>query len=55
MKFLFKLNQPCLVGNFYDRYQKNQFCIQLHVDILKIIPYLQANLYQPETKVLIPL
>ena len=27
-----------------------QFCIQLHIDILQIIPYLQANRYQLRTK-----
>ena len=30
-----KLNQikPCLIGNYYDKYQKMQFCIQSYVDI----------------------
>ena len=27
-----------------------QFCIQLHIDIWQIIPYLQANRYQLRTK-----
>ena len=27
------------------QYQKIQFCIQLYIDIWKIIPYLQANPY----------
>ena len=27
-----------------------QFCIQLHIDIMQIIPYLQANPYQLRTK-----
>ena len=34
----------------YQKYQKIQFCIQFHIDIWKIILYLQANLYWLKTK-----
>ena len=49
-----KLNQVSVkvlpVCNCYARYQKMQFCIQLYVDIWKIVPYLQANPYRLKTK-----
>ena len=34
----------------YQKYEKMQFCIHLHIDVREIILYLQANPYQLKTK-----
>ena len=51
-----KLNQvsvcPELIESCYARYLEMQFCIQLYIDIWRIISYLSINLYRIKTKLI---